>query len=127
MAIPTHYLNKRGILYGPKTPLDTLIRVGNEFLESELYSDALDFFERAQHDEGVQRIKAHALKTGDTFLLSRLERFDAKLVAPEDWETAKEVAMKSGRASMSRFADKKLHPEASEQESLPGVDPLKEA
>ena len=127
MAIPTHYLNKRGMLYSPKTSVEVLIRVGDEFLEGELYSDALDFYEQAQHTEGIQKIKAQALKVGDTFLLSRLERFDSKLVELKDWEEAQTISGRSGRESMSRFAKEKLQPEKSEQESLPGVNPLKEA
>lgn len=128
MAVPTHYLKKRDILCSPKTPPATLAALGWEFFEAEAYSDALDFFERAKDEKGIQETKRLALKLGDTFLLSRLERYDRSLVRPEDWAEAQRVAVQRDRPSMAAYAERQLHPPAKAVEpALPGAAPLEES
>ena len=129
MALPTHYLKKRDLLHGARTPPATLTSVGREFLEQECYSDALDFFEKARDEEGLAEIKRTALKKGDSFLLARLERFDRTRVGPEDWKQAAEQARKNGMESMAVFAERKLAPPAAAEapKVAPGEQPLEEA
>jgi len=128
MAVPTHYLKKRDILCSPKTPPATLAALGWEFFQAEAYSDALDFFERAKDEKGIQETKRLALKLGDTFLLSRLERYDRNLVVPEDWAEAKRVAEQRERPSMAAYAERRLHPpEKTAEPALPGAAPLEES
>lgn len=128
MAPPTHYLKKRDLLYGPNTSPATLSATAREYLKLEGWSDALDFFERAQDEEGLREIKNLALQKGDTFLLGRLERINSKWVTPEDWEKAKVTAEKRGIHSMAAFAERKLKPPEQVQEpALPGTKPLEES
>lgn len=127
MAVPTHYLKKRDVLYSPKTPSATLSRLGHEFLEKESYSDALDFFEKAEDEDGIKEIKQIALKRGDTFLLSRLERYDPSLVEEKDWEAAGRKAGERKMPSMTQFAEERLHPTPEEGEgTTPGEAPIEE-
>jgi len=124
MAAPAHYLKKRDTLHNPKATPQALAAVGHEFFAQEAYSDALDFFEKARDEEGLRKIKQAALQNGDSFLLARLARFDAKLVVEADWEKAAEAADKRGIPSMAAFARKKIAPEP--QAALPGEAPLEE-
>jgi hypothetical protein len=129
VAVPTHYLKKRDLLWSPKTPPATLAAVGREFLKLEAYSDALDFFERAKDEDGVQEIKRLALKLGDTFLLSRLERYRRDMITPEEWAEAQRVAAKREVFSMAAYAERKLKPpeKAAPETALPGATPLDES
>ena len=131
MPIPEHYLKKRDVLWNPRSTPAQLSALGQEALATEAYSDALDFFERAKDEKGVQEIKKLALKLGDTFLLSRLERFRPALVAKEDWEAAQKTAESTGRMSMAGYAQKKLTPapvvKKEEDKAALGELPIEEA
>jgi hypothetical protein len=88
----------------------------------------VDFFERAEDEDGLQEIKQLALTEGDTFLLTRLERVDPKWVTEEDWEKAKAIAEKREMFSMAAFAERKLRPpevkdESTETETATTEDP----
>ena len=108
MAIPTNYIKKRDLLHSEKTAKETLAKVGREFLALERYSDALDFFEKAKDLNALNEIKQLAVKSGDTFLLSRLDRFDRNLVSREEWNSAAIKAAETGRESMANFAEKRM-------------------
>lgn len=89
----------------------------------------LDFFEKAKDLTGLNEIKQHALRTGDSFLLARLERFDRNLVTQDEWNNAAALAEKMGRPSMAEFVKKKFPPADAVKEStaaLPGSTPLSE-
>jgi hypothetical protein len=130
MAIPTHYIKKRDLLYSEKTSPATLSRTAREFLAIERYSDALDFFEKARDMEGIREIKKFAMDKGDTFLLARLDRFDQKLVSREDWDNAAAKAESTGRHSMAEFVARKFKTAAAaaaaRQADMPGEAPLAE-
>ena len=108
VAIPTNYIKKRDLLHSEKSSKETLSKVGREFFTLDRYSDALDFFEKAKDLTALNEIKQLAIKNGDTFLLSRLDRFDRNLVSREEWNTAAATAQSNGRESMARFAFKRF-------------------
>lgn len=130
MAFPTHYIKKRDTLHSEKTSKEALASIGREFLAAERYSDALDFFEKAQDLSAVNEIKQHALNTGDTFLLARLDRFDRNMISRADWEAAAKKATEDGRASMAEFVAKRFAAAdaatAKQVVILPGSAPLSE-
>jgi len=122
----SYYITKRDLLYDPKSTPAKLAAAGRSLFERECYSDALDFFERAKDEAGLKDIKALALKIGDSFLLSRLERYSRKLVTEQDWQAVIEIADKNGLSSMANFARRRLAPPP-EASIRPGVQPLEEA
>jgi tetratricopeptide (TPR) repeat protein len=131
MSIPTNYIKKRDLLHNEKTAPQTLSQVGREFLALERYSDALDFFEKAKDLSALNEIKQLAVKMGDAFLLSRLDRYDRTLVSKEEWDEAAKQARADGRESMAEFVARKFPPpEAAEAAlkpvALPGAAPLSE-
>jgi hypothetical protein len=130
VAFPTHYIKKRDTLHSEKTTKETLSKIGREFLAAERYSDALDFFEKAQDLNAVDEIKQFAIKSGDTFLLSRLDRFDRNMISRADWEAAAKKAAADGRESMAEFVAKKFAASdaatAKQVVTLPGSTPLSE-
>ncbi|MEI6231589.1 MAG: hypothetical protein WCT04_00950 [Planctomycetota bacterium] len=129
MGIPTNYIKKRDLLHSEKSSKESLAKVGREFLALERYSDALDFFEKAKDLTALNEIKQLAIKSGDTFLLSRLDRFDRTLVSRDEWNAAALTAEASGRGSMADFAMKRfavLDAAAQKPVLLPGAAPLSE-
>lgn len=138
MAFPTNYIRKRDTLHSEKSPPATLSQIGRDFFAAERYSDALDFFEKAKDAEGLRKIKDLALSLGDTFLLSRLDRFDRTLITRAEWEATAKKAEEAGRGSMALFVARKFAPPpvaaaanipnsaAAAPGALPGEAPLAE-
>jgi len=131
VAFPTHYIKKRDLLHNEKTTLQTLTQTGREFLAAERYSDALDFFEKAKDLTALNEIKQLAVKTGDAFLLSRLDRYDRTMVSREEWDACARQAESDGRGSFAKFIAKKYPPPeaaavAEKPAILPGAAPLSE-
>ena len=129
MTIPTNYIKKRDLLHSDRSTPQSLSAVAREFLAAERFSDALDFFEKAKDLSGLNEIKQLALRTGDSFLLARLERFDRNLVSQEEWNNAAVLAEQSGRASMADFVKRKFPAPDAVQATpavLPGSTPLSE-
>ncbi|MCZ7647684.1 MAG: hypothetical protein M5U26_20915 [Planctomycetota bacterium] len=106
MPAPQHYLRKRDLLWDPRSSPQTLSGVAREFMAQERYSDALDFYQHAKDEQGIAEIKRIALEQGDSFLLSRLSRFDRTLVTEDDWKRVESAAMKRNSPSMAAFAHK---------------------
>jgi hypothetical protein len=121
MARFRNTLEKRDALHGGKTTPAAQSRIADEFLAAERFSDALDFFERSNDAEGMAKIKRIALERGDTFLLTRLERFNPQLVTMDDWQKAGEVAAQTDRPSMAQYAQKKIAGE--KPTPAPGAEP----
>ncbi len=74
MAAKTKILNclkKRELLNKNGVEPQTLIAYGSSFFDLELYNDAIDFFEKAEYSEGIDKIKAYAIGEGDLFLYKR--------------------------------------------------------
>lgn len=129
MSIPTHYIKKRDLLHAERSTPAVLTATAREFMAAERYSDALDFFEKAKDLTGMNDIKQLALRTGDTFLLSRLDRYDRTLVSQDEWKATAALAVEQGRPSMAEFVAKKFPPPdaaAAKVVVLPGSTPLSE-
>ncbi|RLB04477.1 MAG: hypothetical protein DRG83_04640 [Deltaproteobacteria bacterium] len=64
-------LKKRDILNNNGIEDRVLIEYGSGFFEMELYNDAIDFFEKANYEDGLKSIKDLAIDAGDLFLYNR--------------------------------------------------------
>lgn len=60
---------RRALLYDKKISREELIRYGDAFFDHGRYVEAAEFYGKARHPEGMDRIRALAKETGDTFLL----------------------------------------------------------
>jgi hypothetical protein len=87
------YRLKQKILYIDNTNADVLINYGNLFLEAGVISDALDFYQKAKHNEGLQRIKDIALESGDVFIFQRAAKALNLELKPSDWENIGQKAI----------------------------------
>ena len=103
------YRLKQKILYLDKTIPDDLIRYGNLFYESGAYSDALDFFQKSNHSEGIQEIKSIAFKSGDLMLFQRAAKAMNMELSPLDWEKIGKKAMELKKYFFAKHALEKAN------------------
>ena len=95
------YRSKQKILYIDKTSPATLISYGDLYVKAGALSDALDFYDKASHQAGMQRIKEMALENGDTFLFQHAAKALNIELERADWE---EIARKATDLKKYLFA-----------------------
>jgi len=105
------YRLKQKILYLDKTSPDDLIRYGNLFLEAGAYSDALDFFQKSNNNEGIQKIKNIAYDSGDVMLFQRAAKALNMELSSLEWENIGKKAMELKKYFFARHALEKTNNE----------------
>ena len=75
------------------------------FLEAGALSDALEFYARAGHQDGLKKIKEIASENGDTFLFHGAVRALGIELRSTDWE---EIARRAVELKKFSFAKKAL-------------------
>ena len=85
------------MLHNPNINADELAQYGWEYFKQERPVDALDFFEKAQNLEGIQRIREWSLEQGDPFLLQQTSKILKEQVPEESWRKVGEKAKATGR------------------------------
>jgi hypothetical protein len=95
------YRLKQKILYIDKTSAASLASYGDLYLEAGALSDALDFYAKAGHRDGVQKIKDMALVSGDAFLFQGAAKALNIELRDADWE---EIARRATELKKYLFA-----------------------
>lgn len=103
------YRLKQKTLYIDKTSPDTLIQYGDLYLEKGAPADALDFYARGKSREGMEKIKALALETGDAFLFQNAARALGNEPSQADWEAIAARATDLGKYLFARRALEKTN------------------
>jgi len=98
------YRLKQKILYIDKTSPASLISTGDMYLEAGALSDALDFYAKAEHLVGMQKIKDIALAGGDVFLFQGAARALGIELRDADWENIAQTAMELGKYAFAKQA-----------------------
>ncbi len=93
-------LKKRRLLNEKDLSLELCRDYGEKFLALQWWEDALEFFQKGNHQEGLDKLKAHCLETGDAFLLARL----GKHWDPDLWRQVAEKALALGKVQFARRA-----------------------
>jgi hypothetical protein len=93
-------LKKRRLLNEKELSPELCREYGEKFLALEWWEDALEFFQKGNYQEGLEKIKAQALENGDAFLLGRL----LKDQDPDLWRQLAERAMELGKPQFARRA-----------------------
>ena len=105
------YRLKQKILYLDITSPDDLIYYGDLFLEAGAYSDALDFYQKSNHNEGIQKIKNIALDSGDVMLFQHAAKALNQELSSSDWENVGRKAMELKKYFFARHALEKTNNE----------------
>lgn len=103
------YRLKQKILYIDKTSTATLISYGDLYLEAGAISDALDFYAKAGHQAGMQKIKDLALANGDTFIFQSAAKALGQELRDEDWEDIARRAIDLKKYLFARHALEKTN------------------
>jgi hypothetical protein len=93
-------LKKRRLLNEKELSPDLCREYGEKFLALGWWEDALEFFLKGKYQEGVEKIKAHCLESGDAYLLGRI----VKPGDPELWRRVAEKALEQGKLQFARRA-----------------------
>jgi len=109
-------LKKRNLLHNPNISSDELAQYGWEYLKQDRPVDALDFFEKAQNLEGIQRIREWSLEQGDPFLLQQTSKMLKEQVPEESWRKVGEKVLSTGRHQQALTAFKAIADEEKIQE-----------
>ena len=103
------YRLKQKILYIDKTSPASLVSYGDLYLEGGALSDALDFYAKASHAPGVQKIKDLALLNGDTFLFQSAAKAQGVELRDADWEDLARKATELKKYLFARHALEKIN------------------
>jgi len=93
-------LKKRRLLNEKELSPELCREYGEKFLALQWWEDALEFFQKGNHQEGLAKIKAHCLESGDAYLLGRL----GKDWDPDLWRRVAEKALELGKMHFARRA-----------------------
>jgi mannitol/fructose-specific phosphotransferase system IIA component (Ntr-type) len=99
------YRLKQKLLYTDKTCPEILKKCGDLLREQGRISDALDFYQKADDREGLQKIKDMALESGDVMLFQQAAKGLGIELKPKDWE---DIAQKAVQLKKHSFAQQAL-------------------
>jgi len=105
-ALPS-LLERRALLYGKESLKADHHALAEGYFEAGRYSDALEFFHKADDAEGIERLRQHAVTHGDVFLLGEIGRLTHTPIPPETWKEAAVNAEKSGKLAFARIGFEK--------------------
>ena len=97
-------LKKRDLLNSGKADKSELIKLGERYLHDDRLSDAIDFFEKAEHFEGLTQLKEQCVAKGDHFLYQRLAKILEESPPPEEWIQLGDNALNLGKLLFARSA-----------------------
>jgi hypothetical protein len=66
---------KKTLLWGGQASAEEQVRAGDTFLREGRHPEALDFYERARHGDGVRAVLREAVSRGDWHLFRRCREF----------------------------------------------------
>ncbi|NOQ43158.1 MAG: hypothetical protein GQ560_01710 [Dehalococcoidia bacterium] len=97
-------LKKRDLLNSDKADKSELMKLGEHFLDEDRLSDAIDFFEKAEHFEGLLQLKEQCAAKGDYFLCQRLAKILEESPPSEEWIQLGDNALHRGKLLFARSA-----------------------
>jgi hypothetical protein len=97
-------LKKRDLLNSGKADKSELIKLGEPYLHEDRLSDTIDFFEKAEHFEGLTQLKEQCVAKGDYFLCQRLANILGESPSSEEWIQLGDKALHLGKLLFARSA-----------------------
>lgn len=97
-------LKKRDLLNSDKADEAELIQFGERYLLDGRLSDSIDFFEKAQHLEGLNQLRERCIAEGDYFLYHRLAKILEESPSAEEWMQLGDKALAQGKMLFALLA-----------------------
>jgi len=88
---------KQKLLHGKDQSAETQSLVGRQFLEAGQLYDALEFFDRARDQQGIDRLRERAVLESDPLLLKLVLRRLAGEAAAGEWRQLGDNALQAGK------------------------------
>ena len=113
-------LKKRDLLNSDRVDNSELIKLGQNYLQEGFISDCIDFFEKAEHFEGLIQLKEKCAAEGDYFLYHRLAKILRDSPSPEEWNQLGDKALWLGKLLFASLAYERAdnHEKAAQVEKL---------
>jgi tetratricopeptide (TPR) repeat protein len=105
------YHVKQKILYIEKVNPNVLQNYGDMFLEEGFLSDALDFYQKANYNNGMKKIKDIAFDRGDVMLLQQVAKALHLELKTADWESIGQKAIDLKKYLFAKHALEKANNE----------------
>ncbi len=100
-------LEKRDLLNRSAISVDQLITWGKMYEEEGLVNDAIDFYERANSSESLEKVLQEAHMEGDAFLYARILKILNRQASAQEWISLGEKARELGKDAFAREAFKR--------------------
>ena len=113
-------LKRRDLLNSDRGNPAHFVQVGTTYLEEGRISDAIDLFEKARHQDGLDRLLGRCLDDGDVFLYRKIARILGVFPGPDQWIKLGDRALSLGKLYFARSA----YREAGSPEKLAQVERL---
>ena len=84
-------------LHIPNPNKSTLIKYGQQYLDMGWLNDAMGFFGKAGHKEGLEEISRIAMESGDAFLFKATLRYLGREGSREEWTALRDKARSMGK------------------------------
>ena len=110
LKLPDYRLRQK-LLYVDKVNPQDLQNYGDLFFEEGRLSDALDFYQKANHNSGLQKIKEAAFNSGDVMLWKQAAKILNLELKPADWESIGQKAIELKKYSFASHALKEANNE----------------
>ncbi len=107
MAKLPDYKEKQKILYIDATPAKTLISLGEQYLKENRLSDAIEFFQKAAHREGLEKILEIAVEDGDVLDFQQVLKALGRDATEAEWDRIGQRALALGKYTFALQAFEK--------------------
>ena len=102
-----NYQEKQHILYIKHLSEKYLIAYGDAFLEEGKISDAIDFYQKANYVQGLEKIKGMAERSGDVMLLQQVLKPLRQTIPEETWNEIGQRALEFKKYLFALYAFEK--------------------
>ena len=103
---------KRDLLNQPSASVERLVEWGRRFEDREMWSDAVDFYMKADAREELNRLLGLMREEGDTFLFGRVCKALGYEPSSAEWLAVAEEAERRGKHFLAAQARRKAGIEA---------------
>ena len=97
-------LKKLDLLNSDRSDPAHCVELGTAYLEEGRISDAIEFFEKARHREGLDRLIERCLDDGDVFLFRKVAKILDVSPGPDQWIKLGDRALSLGKLQFARAA-----------------------
>ncbi len=98
------YREKQKILYIDRRSAEELIACGDRSLEANRIFDALEFYQKAKHQPGLEKMLETAISIGDAMLFEQTVRAFRREYTAEEWNRLGQRAFALKKYTFARHA-----------------------